>query len=98
MSSNKSKFTKDDVLKLAKLASLSISDSEAEKYSTQLGAILDYVNQLQELDTDNIEPIAHITGTKNITFEDGSQQDFSLNKQTLNLKKVGNKDYFSVTK
>lgn len=98
MSSNKSKFTKDDVLKLAKLANLPISTKEAEKYSSQLGAILEYVNQLQELDTDNIEPIAHITGTKNVTFEDGSKQDVVINKRTLKLKKVGNKDYFSVTK
>ena len=98
MSSNKSKFTKDDVLKLAKLANLQISDKEAETYSSQLGAILEYVNQLQELDTDNIEPIAHITGTKNITFEDGSHKEITLDKQTFKLKKVGNKDYFSVTK
>ena len=98
MSSNKGKFSKDDVLKLAKLANLQIDDNEAQKFFSQLGAILEYVNQLQQLHTDDIEPVAHITGTKNITFEDGSQQEITLNKKTLKLKKVGNKDYFSVTK
>ena len=53
-----SKLTTDDVRHIAKLARLQISDDEVEKYSTELSAIMEYINMLSEVDTENVEPLA----------------------------------------
>lgn len=45
---------------MAKLARLSLSDAEAERLTGELERILEYVETLQELDTDGIEPTAHV--------------------------------------
>jgi aspartyl-tRNA(Asn)/glutamyl-tRNA(Gln) amidotransferase subunit C len=60
----------EEVKKIANLSRIEISEEEANKYSTELSAILDFVGKLNEADTENIEPIAHITGAKNVTRED----------------------------
>jgi aspartyl-tRNA(Asn)/glutamyl-tRNA(Gln) amidotransferase subunit C len=49
----------DDVAKVALLARLRLSPQELETFTGQLNSILDFVNQLQELDTANVEPLAH---------------------------------------
>ncbi|MFC1640501.1 Asp-tRNA(Asn)/Glu-tRNA(Gln) amidotransferase subunit GatC [Patescibacteria group bacterium] len=56
------KLPKEEVLKIANLARIELSDQEIKKYSTELGRVLSYVEQLDELDTENVEPIAHISG------------------------------------
>jgi aspartyl-tRNA(Asn)/glutamyl-tRNA(Gln) amidotransferase subunit C len=45
-----------DVKKIAELAHLEISDEEVELYTPQMASIVEYVEQLNELDTENIEP------------------------------------------
>ncbi len=50
-------LSKEEVIKIAKLARLSLNEAEIEKYSKDLNAILGYVEQLQELDTKNVEPM-----------------------------------------
>lgn len=55
---------------VAKLARLDLSDAEVAKFSTQLSAILDYVRKLNELDTTNVEPLAHCLGVRNVFRED----------------------------
>lgn len=45
-----------DVRKIAKLAHLEISEEEVERYTPQMAEIVNYVEQLNELDTENIEP------------------------------------------
>jgi aspartyl-tRNA(Asn)/glutamyl-tRNA(Gln) amidotransferase subunit C len=60
----------EEVKKIANLSRIEISEEEANKYSTELSAILDFVGKLNEADTENIEPIAHITGAKNVMRED----------------------------
>ncbi len=63
-------LSKDDVKKIANLARIEISEEEADKYSTELSAVLGFVEKLNEANTGNIEPISHITGAKNILRED----------------------------
>jgi aspartyl-tRNA(Asn)/glutamyl-tRNA(Gln) amidotransferase subunit C len=46
-----------DVRKVAKLAHLEITDSEVELYSPQMAEIVKYIEQLNELDTSNVEPM-----------------------------------------
>lgn len=68
------KLTKDQVKHVAALARLGIEEKEVEKFQTQLSGILDYVEQLNEVNTDNIEPTAQVTGLKNIMRSDETVQ------------------------
>lgn len=63
-------LSKEDVLKVAKLARLELSDEEVGKFSTQLSEILEYVEQLQAVDTNGVEPTAQVTGLENTWRED----------------------------
>ena len=63
-------LTREDVLKLARLARLTITDEEVETYRTELSEILKYVEQLQTADVDGLEPTSQVTGLKNIMRED----------------------------
>lgn len=64
------KLTKDQVKHVAKLARLGLSEAEIEKFRTQLSGILDYVEQLNEVKTDGVEPTAQVTGLLNVMRED----------------------------
>ncbi len=63
-------LSKEDVKKIATLARLELSEDELEKFSGQLSGILDYMESLNEVDTEGVEPISQVTGLENITFED----------------------------
>ncbi|MDV2581734.1 Asp-tRNA(Asn)/Glu-tRNA(Gln) amidotransferase subunit GatC [Alkalibacillus haloalkaliphilus] len=65
-----SKISKDQVKHVANLARLSITEQEAEKYSEQLSAIIDFSELLNELDTSNVEPTTHVLEMKNIVRKD----------------------------
>jgi len=54
------KISKDDVIKVAVLARLEVTQEETEIFTDQLGNILDYIEKLNELDTDNVEPTSHV--------------------------------------
>jgi aspartyl-tRNA(Asn)/glutamyl-tRNA(Gln) amidotransferase subunit C len=56
----------DDVRKVAKLARLEMSDADLARMQQQLSAILDYVDQLNALDTDGVEPLAHPLPVQNV--------------------------------
>jgi aspartyl-tRNA(Asn)/glutamyl-tRNA(Gln) amidotransferase subunit C len=49
------KLSRDEILKIAKLAKLSLTDDEVLKYQNQLSSVLDYVSQISEIDTKNLE-------------------------------------------
>jgi aspartyl-tRNA(Asn)/glutamyl-tRNA(Gln) amidotransferase subunit C len=54
------KITREDVLRVAELAHLELTEAEIEMYSRQLDSILTYVEKLNELDTTNVEPMAQV--------------------------------------
>jgi aspartyl-tRNA(Asn)/glutamyl-tRNA(Gln) amidotransferase subunit C len=54
------KITREDVLRVAELAHLELSEAEIEMFSRQLDSILTYVEKLNELDTSNVEPMAQV--------------------------------------
>jgi aspartyl-tRNA(Asn)/glutamyl-tRNA(Gln) amidotransferase subunit C len=58
------------VRKVANLARLELTSDEEEKFTTQLGSILDYVEQLNQLDVSNVPPTTRAIDVKNITRED----------------------------
>lgn len=63
-------LTRDDVLKLARLARLDLSDDEIEQFSKELTAILHYVEQLQAVDVTDLEPTHQVTGLTNVARKD----------------------------
>ena len=54
------KITPEDVVRVAELAYLDLSEDELEKYRRQLDEILDYIGKLNELDTSGVEPMAQV--------------------------------------
>ena len=65
-----SKLTREDVLKLAGLARLELSDDEIERYRDELSDILLYVEQLQSVDYKGLKPTNQVTGLTNVMRDD----------------------------
>lgn len=62
--------SQDDVLRLAQLSSLQLSDDEIAALQTDLGNILGYIEQLGELDTTGVEPTYQVTDLENVWRDD----------------------------
>jgi len=60
------KISKETVQHVAKLARLGISAKEAEKFSMQLSDVFDYMEVLEEVDTDGVEETSQVTGLENV--------------------------------
>ena len=81
---------KIDVSHVAKLANLPINDTEKKKFEKQLSDTLDYVSQLEEIDTKNVDPTSHVTGLENVTREDEAKPSFSQEEVLKNAKSTRN--------
>jgi len=64
------KIDGEQVRKVAKLARLELTDAEIQEFTGQLGAILGYVDKLSELDTTDVEPLAHCLPISNVFRKD----------------------------
>lgn len=63
-------LTKADVLKIAKLARLHLSDDEVAALAKELDGILEYVKQLEKIDVTSVEPTSHVHGVTNVFRND----------------------------
>ena len=63
-------ITRDDIVKLAQLSNLTLSDSEVTDLQGDISNILNYVEQLDELDTTGVGPAYQVTGLANVTRSD----------------------------
>ena len=91
------KLTEQQVRHVAKLARLNCSDEEIATFTTQLRAILNYVAQLEELDTTNVEPLAHCLSVQNVFREDVVKPSLT-NDQALQNAPQRNGEFFAVPK
>ncbi len=64
------KLTRDDVLKLARLSRLHLTDEEVERFQKEITAILGYVEQLQSVDLKAVQPTSQVTGLQNVMRPD----------------------------
>lgn len=64
------KLSREDVLKLAQLSRLELSEEEIEEFQSELSQILDYVEQLKNSDTEGLSPTNQVTGLINVSRED----------------------------
>jgi aspartyl-tRNA(Asn)/glutamyl-tRNA(Gln) amidotransferase subunit C len=71
-----------DILKLAKLARLTLSQGEASKLTGDLNSILGYVKVLESIDVSKIEPMSHVHGSTNVFREDVVEPSLAI-EQTL---------------
>ena len=67
-------LSKEEVLKIAKLSRLELTEEEIEKYTSQLSDVLAYVEKLNELDTDNVDETSQVTGLENVYRSDEVDQ------------------------
>lgn len=93
----KQKLTADDVKHLAKLSAIQLTDEEVTRYQQQLSDILNYVEQLAEVDTKNVESTSQTTGTTNVYFEDGKKCERQFSQEEAIGNNPKHKDgYFIV--
>lgn len=69
---------------LARLARLSLNEEEKERFSEQLGGILDYVGRLNELDTSSVEPTSHVLSLSTVVREDVPGDSLTREEALLN--------------
>ncbi len=89
--------TKKDVEKIAELARLKFNDIELENFTPQMNEILSYMDKLNELDTENVNPLSHPVEQTNVFREDELKPSISTENA---LKNAPSKDehHFKVPK
>lgn len=68
--------SKEDVLHIAKLSRLSLTEQELEKYTTDLSNIVNFANELSNIDISDVKPTAHILDIKNVFRKDKVQESY----------------------
>jgi len=77
------KLTSKQVKHTAQLARLGLTGKEIKKFQGELSAILDFVEKLNEKNTDKVEPTSHITGLENISREDVEKERNEARRKKL---------------
>ena len=63
-------LSRDQVLHVARLARLELTEEEIERYSGELSNVLDYIEKISELDLDDVEPTSHVVQVENVLRAD----------------------------
>jgi aspartyl-tRNA(Asn)/glutamyl-tRNA(Gln) amidotransferase subunit C len=77
-------ITRDEVLHVARLARLELSDEEVERFTEQLSAILAAVDKVSELDLSDVEPTAHPLDLVNVWADDEPQPSLPVAEALAN--------------
>ncbi len=78
-------ITREDINHLADLSDLSLSDKEAESLEKDLGNIVNYISELKELNTDNVEPTYQVFEMENVWRPDEIETQEANREALLNL-------------
>ena len=93
------RITSDDVRKVAKLCRLEIPEDDIEKYSNQLEGILEYIAQLEKIDTLNVPPTTRAVEVVNVFREDTIVSSSSdIRDKILDLAPQREGEFFRVPK
>jgi len=95
------KITREDVLRVADLAYLDLTDAELQTYRAQIDEILEYVGKLNELDTLNVEPMAQVLAdeqTADATLREDLVVPCAVADDVLQLAPDPEPPYFRVPK
>lgn len=88
---------REQVRKVAHLARLELTSEEEELFTTQLGSILDYFEQLNELDVEKVEPTTRAIDVSNVTRQD-KLQPYPDREEILQSAPEQEGEYFKVPK
>jgi aspartyl-tRNA(Asn)/glutamyl-tRNA(Gln) amidotransferase subunit C len=86
-------LSRDDVRKVSLLARLLLSEDELDKMTEDLGKIVGYVDQLGELDTEDIQPMAHAVELVNVFAEDAVRPSLPREEALANAPKRDDECY-----
>ncbi|AYO31050.1 Asp-tRNA(Asn)/Glu-tRNA(Gln) amidotransferase subunit GatC [Biomaibacter acetigenes] len=89
------RITKETVEHVANLARLYLSEEEKAEMTEKLNSILDYMEKLNELDTSQVQPTAHVIPIKNVFREDRIWESLPL-KETLKNAPDRDENFFRV--
>ena len=91
------KIDETQVRKVAKLARLDLTEAEIAEFTGQLSSILGYVEKMNELDTDNVEPLAHCLPISNVFRSDCVKESLGTEKTLANAPQH-DAEFFKVPK
>ncbi len=89
------RLTAEEVAKVARLARLQLSPEESAQFNHQLGAILEYVTMLDELETSDVEPMAHAIEVSDVFRADQSDNSLTRDQALSNAPSTDGR-YFRV--
>lgn len=91
------KITHKDVENVALLSRLEIAETDMDKFTQQLNAILEYVEVLNKVDTTNVEPTAHVLPLRNVMRQDVVHESLAREQALANAPEAED-GYFKVPK
>jgi len=89
--------SKDDVKKIAELARLEFNEKEIENYTSEMNQILEYVDKLNELDTENVKSLSHPIENSNV-FRDDILKESTRREEALKNAPDASTEHFKVPK
>ncbi len=92
------KIKREDILHLAKLSDFSMEDSEIESIGKDLENIINYISELNELDTEGVEPTYQVFEMENIWRNDEIKEQEASREDLLALTKDSMQDQIKVPK
>ncbi len=90
-------LNKEDVLKIAKLSKLEFSENEIEKFRTDLNKIFDHMEELNSVDTSEVEPLFNVLDLKDVLRKD-IVRDSGIKKDILKNAPNGDDEFIIVPK
>jgi aspartyl-tRNA(Asn)/glutamyl-tRNA(Gln) amidotransferase subunit C len=78
------KITKETVEYVAHLGRLELGPDEIDLYTTQIDRILEYMDKLNSLDTENVEPTTHVVPLQSVMRTDEAKDSFTVDASTQN--------------
>jgi len=86
-------LSSDDVLKVAKLARLKLSEAEVVDYVSKLGQIVTYIQMLNDVDTENVEPLVYAVEVANVFRADEVKPSLPPEEALSNAPKTDGRFY-----
>lgn len=86
-------LSRDEVARVSLLARLRFTEEELDTLTTQLGQVVEYVRQLEELDTESVNPMAHVEEIHNVFVEDIPQPSLDREEALGNAPKRDDECY-----
>lgn len=90
-------ITEDDVRHAAKLSRLALDDEQVAHFTEQLDAVLGYIAKLNELDVEDVEPMAHPMAVTNVLRKDEAESLYTAERMLASAPDA-EPPYFKVTK